>query len=128
MLLIRNDISRDTDYEINLFIMEHIERHGNIQTHRHLFCQLRGQPYAGVLYARLGEELGRSASSIYLIALIHKLTSRIEQHGLMLGVTSRNEYVMFWNALSYGEHRLEQCAVGILAKATHLTRRSHIHT
>ena len=60
--------------------------------------------------------------------MLHEHVGCIEHIHLLLGRASREQDILGRNALTYRKHTLQEGCRGIVAQATYLTGRTHIHT
>ena len=60
--------------------------------------------------------------------MLYEHLRRVEHLGFLLGTTRRKEQSVLRNRLAHREHTLDESLIGIVAEATYLSRRAHVHT
>ena len=82
----------------------------------------------GIRDTCLCEEVAGAKGSVDIEALRDELACRFKHLCFLLRRTDGEEYILLWYAHAYGKHRGQKGSVSVLAEATHLTRRGHVHT
>ena len=94
----------------------------------HPTLHLRRPEHPCVLDTVLCQIVRGTSRRIDLVTMFDEHPGSIQHLSLLLSRTSGKQHRLLGYPMSYGEHRLQQGCIRIVADTAHLTRRSHIHT